>query len=76
MAATYFGQVRDGVIVFDDGTTPLPEGARVRVQPEAEFSTETPSLADRLRTVIGKAKGLPSDLAENHDHYLHGLPKR
>jgi hypothetical protein len=26
--------------------------------------------------VAGKAVGLPEDLAENHDHYLHGLPKR
>jgi hypothetical protein len=24
----------------------------------------------------GKAEGLPSDLAENHDHYLHGAPRR
>lgn len=23
----------------------------------------------------GKAEGLPADLAENHDHYLHGAPK-
>jgi hypothetical protein len=23
----------------------------------------------------GKADGLPPDLAENHDHYLHGAPK-
>jgi hypothetical protein len=26
--------------------------------------------------VIGIAKGLPADLAENHDHYLHGRPKK
>ena len=24
----------------------------------------------------GKAEGLPPDLAENHDHYLHGAPKK
>ena len=24
----------------------------------------------------GKADGLPADLAENHDHYLHGAPKK
>jgi hypothetical protein len=29
-----------------------------------------------LLRFAGKAKGLPSDLAANHDHYLHGLPKR
>ena len=24
----------------------------------------------------GKAEDLPPDLAENHDHYLHGAPKK
>ncbi len=24
----------------------------------------------------GKADGLPADLAENHDHYLHGAPRK
>ncbi len=31
---------------------------------------------DKLRLWGGRAKGLPSDLAENHDYYLHGLPKK
>ncbi|MBM4046135.1 MAG: hypothetical protein FJ279_13575 [Planctomycetes bacterium] len=35
-----------------------------------------PTLYEQLRPVIGIAKGLPSDLAQNHDHYLHGRPKR
>lgn len=34
------------------------------------------SLADRLRPIIGMAKGLPSDFAAQHDHYIHGTPKR
>jgi len=34
------------------------------------------SLYDRLKPIIGAAKGLPSDLARNHDHYLYGTPKR
>jgi len=33
-------------------------------------------LSALLMAVAGKASGLPSDLAENHDHYLHGTPKR
>jgi hypothetical protein len=24
----------------------------------------------------GKAEGLPEDLADQHDHYLYGTPKR
>jgi hypothetical protein len=35
-----------------------------------------PSVWEKLRSVSGKAKDLPPDMAANHDHYLHGLPKR
>jgi hypothetical protein len=34
------------------------------------------SLGDFIRRVAGTAEGLPPDLAENHDHYLYGTPKR
>ena len=34
------------------------------------------SLAEFLSRVAGSAHGLPQDLAENHDHYLYGTPKR
>jgi hypothetical protein len=30
---------------------------------------------DKLLLWGGRGKGLPPDLAENHDHYLHGRPK-
>jgi hypothetical protein len=29
-----------------------------------------------LKDLIGAAEGLPKDMAENHDHYIHGAPKR
>jgi hypothetical protein len=29
-----------------------------------------------LLEIAGTAEGLPTDFAENHDHYLHGTPKR
>ncbi len=32
--------------------------------------------SQKLRTLAGTAKNLPSDLAVNHDHYLHGTAKR
>ena len=78
MSQTFLGEVRDGVVVFEPGNRP-PEGAKVRVEPLSELAPAdetTPTLADRLASVIGKASGLPSDLAEQHDHYLHGTPKR
>ena len=31
---------------------------------------------EALLEVAGAVDGLPPDYAENHDHYLHGLPKR
>ena len=34
------------------------------------------SLGDFVLRVAGTADGLPADLAENHDHYLYGTPKR
>ncbi len=74
MSQTYTGEIRDGVVVFES-TPPLAEGTKVRVEP-VEVSTQTRTLAERLSSVIGRAKGLPPDLAEQHDHYLHGQPKK
>jgi hypothetical protein len=70
---TYRGHVKNGVVVLDE-PAPLPEGASVRV--ELAKSDEERTLADRLRDVIGIVHGLPPDLAEQHDHYLHGRPKK
>jgi hypothetical protein len=47
----------------------LPDGTKVTVEPQR-------TVADRLAAFIGIADDLPSDLARNHDHYLHGAPKR
>jgi hypothetical protein len=66
---TFRGEVKNGVIVLEPGAS-LVEGTVVRVEPVLEDSG--PTLADRLQKVIGIAEGLPADLAEQHDHYLHG----
>jgi len=75
----YRGRVENGVIRLEDAPT-LPEGVEVEVRLLAEDSLERegdiPSLYERLKDVVGKVQGMPPDLAENHDHYLHGLPKR
>jgi len=31
---------------------------------------------EALLELAGSATGLPADLAQNHDHYLHGAPRR
>ena len=71
--AEFLGHVKNGIVVFDQPST-LPDGTPVRII--LANGTALPTLAERLKDVIGIAAGLPSDLAENHDHYLHGKPKR
>jgi hypothetical protein len=34
------------------------------------------SWGEALLEVAGTARNLPNDFAHNHDHYLHGAPKR
>lgn len=75
MAQTFTGEVRNGVIVLDEGTPPLAEGTKVRVEP-ADIKAELADLSAQLRSLRGVAEGLPEDLAENLDHYLHGHPKK
>jgi hypothetical protein len=74
------GRVQAGTIVLENEMV-LPEGAVVRVEvlgPSGSepASGEQGSLYDRLKPLAGVAKGLPPDLAANHDHYIHGRPKR
>lgn len=71
---TYRGRVKNGVIVLDPPAT-LPEGVEVEVLP-AQDDLSGPTWGDVLKDFIGKAKGLPADMARNHDHYIHGAPKR
>jgi hypothetical protein len=69
---TYRGTVKDGVIVLESGTR-LTEGAVVEVREVA--GAQEPTWAEKWKDFIGKCEGLPSDFAENHDHYIHGTPK-
>ena len=80
---TYEGTVQNGVVVLAGGQT-LPEGTVVQVLPQKAqpiAADEDPrtiwqKLADLGREVESLPCDLPADLAANHDHYLHGLPKR
>jgi hypothetical protein len=75
VAETYTGQVLNGVIVLDEGMPALPEGTRVRVEP-VDLKAAVQELSQILLEFAGSGKELPPDLAEQHDHYLHGTPKR
>lgn len=78
---TFRGRVQNGVIVMEAPVL-LPEGTVVRFEPVVEAQQaappqdDPPAWAGVFREVMGKAEGLLSDLARNHDHYLHNAPKR
>jgi hypothetical protein len=80
MGETYTGQVQNGVIVLDEGTPPLPEGMKVRVEMDVRSGHPDPSmplleLMDRLDQIPGDPDW-PTDAAAQHDHYLYGSRKR
>ena len=76
MPQSYTGEVRDGVIVFEGTPPPLPEGSKVRVELVEPDESSTPTLAERYAAIIGIVKDLPPDMAAEHDHYIHGTPRR
>jgi hypothetical protein len=81
---TYQGTVQNGTVVLHDGLS-LPDGTVVTVVPiiaplaeggSRDEQTVMQKLAELGRWAETQPTDLPSDLAVNHDHYLHGLPKR
>jgi hypothetical protein len=67
---SFDGVIINGMVVLE-GNQKLPEGLRVQVVvPEAE-----PTLGFLLK-YAGTCNDLPADMAEQHDHYIHGTPKR
>jgi hypothetical protein len=74
---TYRGHVKNGVVVLERKAR-LPEGTTVDVQPlpsKKKISTQE-SLGQRLLKFAGTVPGLPKDMARNHDHYIHGKPRK
>jgi predicted DNA-binding antitoxin AbrB/MazE fold protein len=77
--------------VYENGTLKLPrllpltEGQKVTItvhqaagvvhEPAHQAASPSP-LGEALLRHAGKAVGLPEDMAAQHDHYLHGTPKR
>jgi hypothetical protein len=43
---------------------------------ERDHTNDGSTLGHRLMKFAGVLKGLPSDLARNHDHYLYGTPRK
>ena len=82
---TVRGKIKKGKVLLDNPKA-LPDGTLVEVRPIKKARRPTKStaakkapprsLAERYAAFIGKAKGLPPDMAENLDHYLYGLAKQ
>ena len=72
----YRGHVRSAVVVLENAAG-LADGTVVRVEPGPQpLNGDTKSIFERLDELAGAVKGLPSDLARNHDYYLHRHPRK
>ena len=61
----YRGRIEHGVVVLDEPNS-LPEGTRVEVVP---VSSPYQRPGEALEKLAGKARDLPTDLAQRHDAY-------
>lgn len=80
-------EIRFTAVINEDRTIRIPEhlpfkpgAVEVVVMPELteeQLEAANRAFIDRLANAAKELNisGLPSDLAENHDHYVHGLPK-
>ena len=71
---SYTGTIKNGVVQLPPGVQ-LPDGTEVELTPLLS-AQEAEEFTDELLRIASQTKDLPPDLAENHDHYLHGLPKK
>lgn len=74
----YRGIVKNGIVMLGEGAA-LPDGTEVRIEPigrDESLADEGPTLVEQFDDVIATVPELPPDMAGQHDHYLHGSPKR
>jgi hypothetical protein len=71
---TYRGTVLKGTVILPPEAK-LADGTQVRVEPLEGASPSEP-VGKKLLALAGILEDLPADFAENHDHYIHGTPKR
>lgn len=70
---TFTAKVHQGTILLPPGID-LPEGSQVEVHAQAEAETRKKSRKGLLQ-FAGSIEGA-ADFAAEHDHYIHGTPKR
>ncbi len=73
------GIVEKGTVKLPPGVN-LPDGTTVLIQPET--APDKPRILKEghpfawMEEYIGCIDSLPEDFADEHDHYIHGTPKR
>ena len=67
------GTIKNGTIVLDQPPS-LPDGERVEVDLKP-IAQAQPTFIDLLE-FAGCMPDMPADFAAQHDHYIHGTPKR
>jgi hypothetical protein len=67
LTMVYQGTGKDGVVAPDSAAS-LADGTRVRIETIEQPQT---TLGDRLFRHVGVLDDLPSDMAQNHNHYIH-----
>ena len=70
---TYREHIKNGQILLDEPAR-LPEGVEVQIEIRNNGKAES-TIWNKLRGIVGTVDG-PEDWASNHDHYIHGTPKR
>ncbi len=70
---TLHGTLNNGTVVLDE-PAPWPDGTRVEISMHTGERKLT--LAEKLLRHAGTVPDLPTDMAERHDHYIHGAPKQ
>jgi len=71
---SYTGTVEGGVIKLPPEAV-VPNGTKVRIE-TIEPPTDRRPLVDKLRAIAESMPEMPADWAAQHDHYIHGTPKR
>lgn len=67
--------------IIENGVVRLPseagwvDGTPVRIE-KIEAPQDRNELTRKLRQIAAQLDGLPEDWAREHDHYIHGTPKR
>lgn len=69
---SFTGTVEQGVVKLPPDAA-IPDGTKVRVEPVGE---DRRPLVEKLRAIAQAMPDMPADWAAQHDHYIHGTPKR